>query len=165
MKKNNLNSSLFITLFLMMLMMMGCSTANKKIVFAVVDQEVISEKDVNNRIAMGDFENKDTLYAMQKKELTRLVIEKLLEKEAKKKKITISELLAKNVYQKIKPTLKKDIKKYYEEKKNQFKNVKFLEAQKIIEDLIYRERKRDAFSVYYNELINKGKVHILLPKS
>ncbi len=129
---------------------------------ALIDRDPILEQELNNRLPLGAFKDKKGLYSLQKKELTQLIVEKLLEKEAQRQKAEVSVLLAKNVYKKIKPVKDKDIKDFFKENKEQFKNVSFHEAQNIISDLIYRQRKKEAFSVYYNDLLKNGNVQIFL---
>ena len=142
----------FVYLFLLSPMIMaGCGTLNDKRVMARVGDDVILEKEVNDKIPLSQ---------LQKKELTQLIVEKLLEKESKKQGVAISNLLSQNVYQKIKPVHQKDMKKYFEKNKDKFKKMTFKEAHELIKDLIHRERKRDAFAAYYNQLIEKGNVRV-----
>lgn len=143
----------------------ACGTLNQNRVVALVDNDFILEKEIQAKIPLEVFNDKEKLQRLQTKELTRLIAEKLLHKEAQRQKLNVSELLAKDVYQKMKPVTQKEIRDRFEQNKDQFKKVTFEEAQKMIQDLIYRERKWEAFTTYYNQLIEKGNVHVFLPSS
>ncbi|MBI3018842.1 MAG: hypothetical protein HYY61_03010 [Deltaproteobacteria bacterium] len=144
---------------------LGCATLSKERVVALVGDDAILEEEVNQKIPRGVFEDKKMLAQMQKKELMTLVVENLLKKEAEKHKKTTSELLVKNVYRKIKPIQKKDIQTYFNKNKDRFKKMVFEDAQMLIKESIYRERKRDALSAYFNILIKNGNVRLFLSDS
>lgn len=155
-----------VTWLICLIWMTGCQTSHPygqpDRVAALIDRDPILEEELNNRLPLGAFKDKKALYSLQKKELTQLIIGKLLEKEAQRQKAEVSTLLAKNVYKKIKPVKDKEIKDFFEKNKGEFGNISFQEAQNIIRDSLYRQRKKEAFSAYYNDLLKNGNVQIFL---
>lgn len=150
---------------LIFLILSACGTTQPNKIVALVNDDVILEKEIRAGIPYMAFEDKEQLVNLERKELTRLIAQKLLQEEAERQKLTITELLAKDVYRKMKPVTQKEIRERFEQNKGEFQKVTFEEAKKMIEDLLYRERKREAFSIYYNQLIEKGNVHVFLPSS
>jgi len=158
---------------LMGLLMTACATTyppygvtpGNGTIMAVVENEAIFEAEVNNLIPMGIFRNKGALANHQRMELSQLIIKKLLRTKAEKTSQTVSDLLSTEVFQGIQPITHEEVVKYFESHPEDFKKVDVSTAENIIRDVLYRERKRDALTTYYDTLIRSGQVKILTPLS
>ena len=138
----------------------GCSgPASKDAVLAKVGHEKITEKDFVSALQPKD----QQVYLQFKQErLNKIVAQKLLEKEAQKRKISIQDLLNKEIFSKV-TVDQSAVNSYYEKNKTQFKGKNKKDAKTEIEQLIKNQQGQLELKKLLSQLQKNLKITYFLP--
>ena len=152
--KNTLVGAIFLITF------SGCtsSTDSQKLVLAKVGSEKITEKDFVKAL---EPKLKQTYLQFKKQQLDRMVAQKLLDQEAKKRKIPSQELLNKEVLSQA-TVSHEEVHVYYEKNKGNFKKKKHEEAQVEIQKLLQNEKIQTLLKKFLAGLSSKSKIKYFL---
>ena len=89
-------------------------------VHATINGEKITEKEVKEKGGKWLEQIEESLFDAKRDVLENIVHQKMLNLEAKKRNITVSELLKKEIYEKVVPPTPEEIEAFYEQHKEQF---------------------------------------------
>jgi protein-disulfide isomerase len=130
-------------------------------VVALIDGEPISGKDLHERAASQLRELDMKAFGIQQQELQRMVNERLLNREASRRRISVQQLLDRDVYSVIAKPTASDIENYYSGIKDRI-GQPLEEVRSQIADYLTESRRRAAYDSYLSQLRSRAKVIILL---
>lgn len=135
------------------------------IVLATIEGTPITEQDIEGLVSRQLQQVRQDLYDARKQGVDQLIDEKLLEAEAKKKGIAVEELLNKQIRDQIKVT-EKELKAFYEERKQRFQGRSYEEAKPLVESFLEQQKFAEARADYLGKLRKQATIafHIEPPR-
>lgn len=135
-------------------------------VVARVDGEAITLKDVEKpivgQIRAQEQEHREKIFELRTGSLERIVAEKLIEAEAKKKGITPEQLLEQEVASKVASPTAEEVRAFYDERKDMPGIPPFEVAEAQIRQFIENDRRREVSQAFFDRLHGTAKVEILI---
>lgn len=128
----------------------GGTGSSDAVILATIDGEAITEQDIEDKVARELSQIRQDLYQARKSGVDQLIDEKLLGLEAKRQGVSVDEFLKKEVRDKIKVS-DKEIKDFYEERKQRFGDKSFDEVKGLIGGFVEQQK----FAEGQNELLAK----------
>lgn len=132
-------------------------------VVAEVDGKKITMGEINKALATDLYEAQTQIYQMKKMKIDEQINQHVLEKEANRKKMTVPELLEKNVQKKIKKVSDKEVDKFYKENQQNIKGTKEQFAERI-RNYLEQQNYREQYSKYVESLKKSANAKILIKK-
>ena len=138
----------------------GCtsSTNSQKLILAKVGNEKITEKDF---IVALDVKTQQTYLLFKKQYLDKIIAQKLLDQEAKNRRIPLADLLNKEVFFRA-PISHSEVHDYYNKNKKQFKKKKIEEAEIEIQKILQDQKNQLWLKKFLAELAPKSKIKYFL---
>jgi protein-disulfide isomerase len=127
---------------------------------AVVDGQPVPRSAMDEAVAKASFQVRQQYYDLQKQILDQMIIDRLIEKEAKAKGVTKEALIKAEVDDKVKPVTKEDVHGLFESQKAQMGGRTEEQMQGQIEQYLNQQRQKDQHDSFEAELRRKGKVQV-----
>lgn len=131
-------------------------------VAAIVDGKKITTAELDSRVLKTNMKLAQSLYNARKAILDDVVMEKLLEAEAKKKGVTAEALLKERIAAKAAPVTEDDVKAYFDANTVRMRGRKLEQVASQIKQLLNRQRKSAARAALLAELTKGASVKIVL---
>lgn len=131
-------------------------------VVATIAGEPVTMADVESKAGPRLFQLRTQQYQAQRKILEDVLAERLLEREAAARGISVEELRKQEVEAKVPPLDQADYRAFYEQNKARFGSVPEAEAMKRIEGGLRSQRLRERETAFVTELRRKSDIKILL---
>lgn len=140
-----------------------CEEADPKKTVAEVYGQKLTEGELNRSLSVDLFQMQKNIYNLKKRKTDEWVEKILLEKEATRKKLTLEQLIEKEVRNKTKPVSQKDIDKFYEQNKERLPGTKEQLAERI-KSFLENESRQTTYRNYVDRLKKGARVVYSLPK-
>lgn len=131
-------------------------------VIAMVDGQPIKRAAFEDAVAKASFEVRQQYYDLQRQIVDQMILDSLLEKEAKARGITVASLRKAEVDDKVKAITPDDIHKFYEAQKAQMGGRPEEQMRGQIEAYLRGQRQNDAREAFESSLKRKANVQIQL---
>src|SRR3990167_3589934 len=102
---------------------LSCDGDTNKIVAEVFGRK-ITEAELNQALSVDLYELQYNIFELKKKKIEEMVGKIVLEKEATRRKMSVNELLEREVQRNTKKVSDKDVDKFYEQQKEHLKGTK-----------------------------------------
>jgi protein-disulfide isomerase len=131
-------------------------------VIAMVDGQPLTRTALDEAVAKAPFQTRQQYYDLQKQIIDQLIMDQLMEKEAKAKGVSKEALIKAEVDDKVKAVADADIHGFYESQKAQMggRTEEMMKPQ--IQQYLASQRQQDQRAAFESELRHKGKVQIKL---
>ncbi len=151
---------IFIGMVIFLAFFSGCaaSTDPQELILAKINYEKITERDFVNAL---DPKLKQAYVQFKKQQLDRIISRKILEKEAKKRKISWQDLLKNEVFSKATVT-HEETHAYYDKNKKQFGKKKSADAEIEAEKILQNQKAQELLKKFLSEISKKTKVQYFL---
>src|SRR3989338_370812 len=140
----------------------SCEGTPEKVVAEVYGRK-ITEAEVQKELSIDLYELQKNIYSLKKRKLDEMIGNIVLEKEAARKKISVQDLLEKEVQRNIKKVSDKDIDKFYNKQKEYLKGTKEQYSERI-KSFLQNERYNEALQKYLDRLKNQARAKVYLDK-
>ncbi|MBI1909563.1 MAG: DsbA family protein [Deltaproteobacteria bacterium] len=130
-------------------------------VLAVLDGEKITEEDLQKSGSSHLSQAQAELYDAQKEVIDSIVQDKLLEKEAARRKTTKEEIMKVEVLDRVAVT-DKDVEKFYNEKKGNLQGKTLDQVKDNLKGYLTRQRQEERKGELFKKLSSKGSVKYLI---
>ncbi len=140
----------------------SCEGDPNKIVAEVFGRK-ITEAELHQAVSVDLYELQSNIYELKKRKIEELIGKIVLEKEATRKKISVNELLEREVQRNIKKVSDKDVNNFYEQQKEHLKGTKDQYDERI-RNFLQNERYNEAYQKYIERLKNTARAQVYLEK-
>lgn len=131
-------------------------------VVAVVDGVPVSFEEMEKRAAKDLYQLRQEEYDTRRQAVEEIILERLLEKEAKRRSLTVAELLRAEVSDKLKPVTPPEVAATYERAKPQLGGRSLDQVRPDIEAALRQRREAQRRSELRNELFAAAKIQFKL---
>lgn len=142
----------------------GLATSSKGNVVAEINGEVITEQDIAALIKSRISRIENQLYDIKRDAIDQIVEDKLLNEEAKKRNISVQDLLKKEVQEKVGEISPKEIEKFYNDNKARVGNKTLEELKNPIEAQLKASKSNTYRSNFLNRLIASANVDVYIKR-
>ncbi len=143
---------------------LSCDGDPNKIIAEVFGRK-ITEAELHQALSVDLYELQSNIYELKKRKIEEMIGKIVLEKEAARRKMSVNELLEREVQRNVKKISDKDIDKFYEKQKEHLKGTKEQYADRI-RNFLQNERQNEAYQKYVERLKKtaRAQVHIEKPE-
>jgi len=138
------------------------SALDPKKVLAQVDGEAITEGDLNERIAPGLVRIQSEIYDAKKQGLDQMIIERLIEKEAKKQGVTEEKLMKVEVQEKAGDMTDQEVQDFFNQNKDRFGGRSFDDIKIPLKQQLAKRKMAIYQDNFLDRLKGKADIKILL---
>ncbi len=140
----------------------SADTGDSGKVVAVVDGESITEGQLDERVASQLARVETQIYEIKKRGVDSIVEERLIKKEAEKRKITVQELIKIEVNDKVGNITDKEVEEFYELNKARFANKKLEEMKGPLKQQIFARKSSIYRANFIDRLLDKADIQVNL---
>lgn len=134
-----------------------CEETDPKKIVAEVYGQKLTEGELNRSLSIDLFQMQKNIYNLKKRKIDEWVEKILLEKEAMKKKLTLEQLMEKEIRSKTRPVSQKDVDKFYEQNKERLPGTKEQLADRI-KSFLENEGRQTTYRNYVDRLKKRARV-------
>ena len=140
----------------------SCDGDPNKIVAEVFGRK-ITEVELHQALSVDLYELQSNIFELKKKKIEEMVGKIVLEKEATRRKMSVNELLEREVQRNTKKVSDKDVDKFYEQQKEHLKGTKEQYTERI-RNFLQNERANEAYQKYVERLKKTARAQVHLEK-
>jgi len=130
---------------------------------AEVYGKTITEGELEQAISTDLYELRNNIYRLKERQLDEMIGKIVLEKEAARLKLSVNELMDKEVKRRSQKVTQRDINDFYEKNKDHLKGTKD-QFKDRIQSFLERERFNEAYQKYVDQLKKRARVKTYLAK-
>ncbi len=142
----------------------GLATSSKGNVVAEINGETITEQDIAALIKSRISRIENQLYDIKRDAIDQIVEDKLINEEAKKRNISVQDLLKKEVQEKVGEISPKEVEKFYNDNKARVGNKPLEELKGPIEAQLKATKSNTYRSNFLNRLIASANVDVYIKR-
>lgn len=141
----------------------ACEEVDPKKVVAEVYGQKMTEAELNRSLSIELFQMQKNVYNLKKRKIDEWTDKILLEKEAQRRKLTLEQLIEKEVRNRVRAVAQKDIDKFYEQNKERLPGTKEQLADRI-KSFLENENTQTLYRNYLDRLRKRARVVYSLAK-
>ncbi|MBI3018327.1 MAG: thioredoxin domain-containing protein [Deltaproteobacteria bacterium] len=123
----------------------------------------ITEAELHQALSVDLYELQSNIFELKKRKIEEMVGKIVLEKEAARRKMSVNELLEREVQRNVKKVSNKDIDKFYEQQKEHLKGTKE-QYEERIRNFLQNEHQKEAYEKYVERLKKTARAQVYLEK-